>query len=111
MDKANIINNILVINGPARAGKALAQNTRDRRLALEWTQAELSLRSGVPIATLRRFEQKGEISLEGFLKLQMVLGNLEGVVAATEPGPQIYRSIDDVLADKSRPKRKRGRRK
>ena len=48
------------------------------------TQQGLSERSGVPLATLRKFEQKSIISLESFLKLQMVLSGLEKIVKSIE---------------------------
>jgi hypothetical protein len=42
------------------------------------TREGLAERSGVPLATLRKFEQKGSTSLESFfLKLLMVIGGLE----------------------------------
>ena len=71
------------------------------------TQAGLATRAGVSLPTLRKFEQKGQISLESFLKLLMILDRLEAVVNALEPAEQVFASIDDVLiADKkSTPKR------
>jgi len=54
---------------PAKAQQKIAQSVRERRLLLELTQEGLSERSGVPLATLRKFEQKGLISLESLLKL------------------------------------------
>jgi transcriptional regulator with XRE-family HTH domain len=57
----------------AKAQKKLSENSRLQRLNLQLTQRGLADRSGVPLPTLRKFEQKGLISLEGFLKLQMVL--------------------------------------
>jgi transcriptional regulator with XRE-family HTH domain len=64
--------------------KKLAENARQRRLQMELTQEGLADRSGVPLPTLRKFEQKSSISLESFLKLQMVLGGLEAILNATE---------------------------
>jgi len=58
----------------AKAQMKLARNVRLRRLSRDLTQAGLAERSGVPLPTLRKFEQKGLISLESFLKLLMVLG-------------------------------------
>ena len=45
------------------AQSALSRNLRSRRLALELTQAGLSERSGVALATLRKFEQTGAVSV------------------------------------------------
>ena len=94
-----------------KAQKTVAANARARRLQMELTQEGLANRSGVPLATLRRFERTGEISLASFLKLQMVLGGLEDVVGATAAREQPFASMDEVLDDRRPPARKYGRRK
>lgn len=101
----------MALISPSKAQKQLAQNTRAKRLQMDLTQAGLSKRSGVPLATLRNFEQKGSISLESFLKLQMVLGTLEDILQATQVKDTRFSSIDDVLDADSTPTRKRGKRK
>ncbi len=95
---------------PAKAQKKLTENVRQRRLQLELTQKGLAERSGVPLPTLRKFEQKGSISLESFLKLQMVLGGLDDILKATQVKDALFSSIDDVLKADSAPTRKRGKR-
>lgn len=95
----------------SRAQKKLSENTRLQRLALQLTQQGLAERSGVPLPTLRKFEQKGLISLEGFLKLQMVLGGLENFVKAIQPEQPSFSSIDEVLETNKTNIRKRGSRK
>lgn len=93
----------------SRAQEAVAANMRKRRLATGLTQQGLAKRAGVSLATLRKFEQRGVISLESFLKLAMVLDALEGVVKATEPSAPEYSSIDEVLeAERKKPPRKKG---
>ena len=52
----------------SKAQKKIAENVRERRLQMDLTQEGLAERSGVPLSTLRKFEQKGNISLESFLK-------------------------------------------
>lgn len=94
-----------------KALKKLAENTRQRRLDMELTQEGLAERSGVPLATLRKFEQKGLISLESFLKLLMVLGGIESIIKATQPQPTEFTAIDEVISANLTPLRKRGRRK
>ena len=101
---------ILVIT-PSKAQRKLAANTRLKRLNMDLTQEGVAARSGVPLPTLRKFEQKGIISLEGFLKIQMVLGGLENIVEATRPMEQQFSSIDEVIQADNRQLRKRGRRK
>ena len=96
---------------PCKAQKKLAEHARARRLQMELTQAGLAERSGVPLPTLRKFEQKGSISLESFLKIQMVLGGLEDILKATQIKDTLFSSIDDVLETDSASTRKRGKRK
>ncbi|MCF6344692.1 MAG: helix-turn-helix domain-containing protein [Devosiaceae bacterium] len=98
---------------PSKAQKKLTENVRLRRLQMELTQEGLANRSGVPLPTLRKFEQKGAISLESFLKLQMVLGGLENILKATDVEKQrtLFSSIDEVLEAGSTPTRKRGKHK
>jgi transcriptional regulator with XRE-family HTH domain len=95
----------------SKAQRTLAENVRARRLAMELTQEGLSKRSGVPLPTLRKFEQHGVISLESFLKLLTVIGGLEETVKATAAPETPFTSIDDVLKDHDKTiTRKRGRR-
>jgi transcriptional regulator with XRE-family HTH domain len=94
---------------PSKAQKKLADHVRERRLNMGLTQEGLALRSSVPLPTLRKFEQKGIISLEAFLKLLLVVGGLEEIIGATKPGKPAFSSIDEVL--KESPTRKRGNRK
>ncbi len=95
----------------SKAQKKLAENIRERRLHMGLTQEGLAERSGVPLPTLRKFEQKGTISLESFLKLLLVVGGLEEVVEVTKHTKPTFSSIDDVLKENSKPPRKRGRHK
>jgi transcriptional regulator with XRE-family HTH domain len=104
-------NNMVLLITPAKALKKLAEHARARRLQMELTQEGLAKRSGVPLPTLRKFEQKGSISLESFLKLQMVLGGLEDILKATQIKDTLFSSIDDVLEADRGSTRKRGKRK
>ncbi|MBA4746001.1 helix-turn-helix transcriptional regulator [Muricauda sp. NFXS6] len=89
-----------------RAQKRIAQNMRDLRLGRELTQKGLAERSGVSLSSLRKFEQKGSISLESFLKLALTLGFMDKLITVTEPVESNFSSIDDVLAkDDKKPKR------
>ncbi|SKC07023.1 hypothetical protein SAMN05660841_04009 [Sphingobacterium nematocida] len=102
---------MLSLISTSKAQKKIADHVRDRRLVMELTQEGLSQRSGVPLATLRKFEQKGVISLESLLKILIVVGGLEDVIAALEPDKPTFTSIDDVLKEDNTAYRKRGRRK
>ncbi len=102
---------MMLLITPAKARKKLAENTRRQRLEMDLTQEGLAKRSGVPLPTLRQFEQKHSISLESFLKLQMVLGGLDDILKATDVNKSEFISIDEVLEADSAPTRKRGKRK
>jgi transcriptional regulator with XRE-family HTH domain len=54
----------------------IAQRAKEKRLLLNITQAELAVRSGVSLGSLRRFESTGQVSLFGLLQIALVLGNL-----------------------------------
>lgn len=95
----------------SKAQKKLVENVRERRLQMELTQEGLAERSGVPLSTLRKFEQKGNISLESFLKLLSVIGGLEEVINALKPNIPNFKSIDDVLKTEAEIIKKRGRKK
>ena len=95
----------------SKAQKKIAENVRKRRLQMDLTQEGLAERSGVPLSTLRKFEQKGNISLESFLKLLSVIGGLEEVINALKPNIPNFKSIDDVLKTETEIIKKRGRKK
>lgn len=111
MHKIRVANIIVSLITPDKVQMKLAENVRMHRLQLELTQEGLAERSGVSLSTLRKFEQKGVISLAAFLKLQMVLGGLEDILKATQLKKTKFSSIDEVLNSDSSPTRKRGKRK
>ena len=95
----------------SKAQRKIVENMRALRLKKGLTQGGLAERSGVSLPTLRKFEQKGLISLESFLKLTMSLGCLENLVAATSSTEGKYSSIEDVLKDRKDRRPQRGWRK
>ena len=101
---------MIALMTPAKAKSKLAQNMRERRLAMNLTQAGLSKRSGVALATLRKFEQSGAVSVDNLFKLMLVVGGLDGLIKASAPDSSNFNSIDDVLSGTEAPKRKRGSR-
>jgi len=50
---------------------------RAERQRVEWTQSELARRSGVPAATISRFERTGLASTESLFKIVFALDRLE----------------------------------
>ena len=105
----DLINNILSFDAisPEGKAKALAERAMARRLEMNLTQEGLSARSGVPLATYRRFERTGKISLGGLLHVAYALDALndfDQVFAAHK-----YASLDEAL-DANKKNRKRGKR-
>lgn len=95
----------------SKAQQKIAESLRERRLLLELTQENLAARAGVALSTLRKFEQKGTISLESFLKLLLIVGSLEALIEVLKPAKPAFSSIEDVLNNKNSHQRKRGRKK
>ncbi len=54
----------------------IVERVKERRKELKLTQQELSQRSGVSYASIRRFESTGEISFNSLLKIASVLNAL-----------------------------------
>lgn len=53
--------------------------------------------SGVPYATIRKFESTGNISLRQFLQIFEVLGDLKKLKELTKSSESEFKTIDDVL--------------
>jgi len=94
------------IQTPEEVAMALAGRCRRLRLARKWKQATLAERAGVSLASLRRFEQTGRISLKSLLRLSFVLGRL-GDFDALFPSPRAD-SLEALESMSSSPQPKRG---
>ncbi len=94
---------------PCEALETVAKTMRQRRLQLNITQVQLSERSGVSLAVLRKFERTGKISIESFLKLALVLGVMQEILDALAIKEEVFTSIDEVLEDHTAKRRKRAR--
>ncbi len=95
----------------SKAQKTLVQNVRERRLQMDLAQEGLAERSGVPLSTLRKFEQTGMISLESFLKILSIVGGLEEMIDGLKPKIPAFKSIDEVVKSGEKTVRKRGSKK
>ncbi len=95
------------LNTPTEIGLLLADRVRAARLTLGWKQATLAERSGVTLASLRRFERTGKVSLESLLRLCHALGRIDEFEQLLRP-PAV-RSLDELEERTSRPMPKRGR--
>ena len=91
--------------------KNIIQNIRERRLQMDLTQEGLAERSGVPLSTLRKFEQTGMISLESFLKILSIVGGLQEMIEGLKPNTPAFKSIDEVIKIDEKTIKKRGSKK
>jgi len=85
--------------------KDISKRAKQKRIQLNLTQQELAERSGVSFGSVKRFEQKGEISLKHLLQIAIVLrtaGEFESLFKE-----QRYQTIEDVIREKSKTERKR----
>lgn len=92
---------------PEQVSQKLAARAKALRLAMGWKQITLAERSGVSLASLRRFEDSGRISLQNLLDLAFALNRLDDFDSLLHP-PRAG-SIDELEAAERRPARKRGR--
>ena len=87
-----------ILDTPADIAQKLAVRLKSIRKRKKITQKTLAVRSNVSYATLRKFEQTGQISLESLIKLCMELGVIGEIKDLfTKP---IYSSIEEVINDK-----------
>ena len=92
---------------PEQVSQTLAARVKELRLARGWKQATLAQRSGVSLASLRRFEDSGRVSLQSLLQLAFTLNRLDDFETLFQ-GPQAA-SLAELEAREKRPARKRGR--
>ena len=85
---------------------SIAGRVKLRRLDKNWTQKLLASKAGIPLATYRRFELKGEISLRGLSMVAIALG-LEGDFESLF-STKSYQSMDELLESNKTIERKRG---
>ena len=84
----------------------LAQNVKKRRLEKKLSTKTLAEMSGVPAATIQRFELKHAISLESYVKLAKALGYSEEIMQMlAEPK---YDTMEELLEINKNRTRKRG---
>ena len=81
---------------PNEIQRSLSISFRTARKARKHGRREASTRSGVPEATIRRFEDTGEISLRQLLMLCDVYGN-PGATDTLFPKPE-PQSMDELIA-------------
>ena len=84
----------------------MAENLKARRLEKKLSTKSLSALSGVPAATIQRFELKHSISLESYVKLAKALGYSDELMQLlAEPK---YDTMEELLEIQKNKTRKRG---
>ena len=73
----------------------IANNEKARRKSAGFTQQELALRADVSLPSLRRFEQKGEISLSSLVKIATVLDDQDSFLSLFPE--KKYTSMEELL--------------
>jgi transcriptional regulator with XRE-family HTH domain len=93
---------------PATAKRLVADRVRQARVAQNLKQSTLAERAGVALPTLRRFEQKGEVSLKYLVRILHALGRLDELDTLLRPLPAA--TMAELEMRSAQPTRKRGRR-
>ena len=86
----------------------IAERVKLRRLEKGWTQNMLATKSGVSLASYRRFESSGEMSLRSLVMLAFALDMTDEFEALFNN--KTYQSIDDILRAGQLKQRTRGSR-
>ena len=84
-----------VFETPNSVAQAVVSRAKQRRVSMRLTQAELAQKAGLTLATYRRFEQKGQITLVGLLQIAFALDcmdDFKGLFAS-----QSWATMDDML--------------
>lgn len=106
----NDINNPMyefVEDSPSEMMAMLAERLRQRRLEKNLSRKALAELSGVPVATLARFEQQHVISMQQFVVLVAALGYIDQLkTLMSEPR---YKTLSELETIKHNQNRKRGR--
>lgn len=107
--KANMLadNFTLSDSNPTSIATSIAERMKRNRLELNLTQNALASRSGVSFASLRRFENTGEVSLKSLILIAIALDSTEGFSSLFST--KKYKTIDDVMALNDVQTKKRGR--
>lgn len=95
------------LHTPQKIAQRLAERLQALRLARGFKQATLAERAGVSLGALRRFEQKGEGSLDLVLRIAFVLDRLDDFADILEPEPAQTLAELEARLQQTTPKRGR----
>jgi transcriptional regulator with XRE-family HTH domain len=100
---------VFTLKSPADIREGVRQRLKQRRLALNLTQAGLARRAGVSLGSLKRFETTGRVAFDALLRIALVLDLLGDFdrIGVEDAASLTGRSLDEILAAGRR--RNRGR--
>ena len=101
---------MLSLNTEADLLWTVADTVRRHRLAQGLRQIDLAQKSGVAIATLRRFERSGQIGFLGLAKLLTTLGLTDAFIASFQRVPETVASSRDFMNAAGRRRKRAPRR-
>ena len=84
-----------VFETPNSVAQAVVSRAKQRRIAMRLTQVELAQKAGLPLATYRRFEQKGQVTLTGLLQIAFALDCMSDFNALF--ASQSWATMDEML--------------
>lgn len=84
---------------PTEINKNLGRKVFDLRKRKKMSRQDLAFKSGVSFASLRRFEETGEISLLSFTKIFVALGIEDQIDELLSEIP--YSSLEEILNEKN----------
>jgi transcriptional regulator with XRE-family HTH domain len=102
------MNNILEFMTPKELSLELANKVKSARLYQQYRQIDLANKAGVSFASYKRFEQTGEVSLDGFLRILKALNIaslLNEILTYQIISPNEYKSNPKKLSAKRVKKR------
>lgn len=92
-----------MIKIPQEVRKEIGERAKNFRKREKLTQAELAEKSGVSLASLKRFEQTGQVSLDSLLKIAFALDALDHFDQLFTQTRQLPKSLDEILKNQKKP--------
>ncbi len=90
----------MILETPCEMAENAAKRFRKLRTAKGVTLKDLSVRSGVPYSTIRRFESRGEISFLSLVKIASALGEDQEITCLFER--TVPQTIEEVIRENRR---------
>lgn len=98
------VSTIANLKSPKELRLQLVERTRELRLTRNMRQSDLAERSGVTLASIRRFEKEGEISLKNLMLIAIALNRAQDM-------EQVFRLNEDIDLFKPEPRKRQRARK